>query len=154
MTIPWTNGVELLTDLSGTPIPQYYNVTTGVMEPITGSGGSVDQALTGSNVTDAQAIPTRNAGTTDVITAQLTIGATATVLQVGASPLAGRTQLILYPPTAGTVYWGASGVTPSTGAPLAAGGTPVVFSLDPSVPLSVYAVNDGTSRTCPVVESK
>lgn len=113
-----------------------------------------DTNVTGSAVTDAQAIPTRQAGTTNLATNAAIITAAQVELKAAATALVGRTQLILYPPDAGTIYWGPSGVTSATGAPLASTGQPVAFSLDPNTPLSLYAVNDGTNRTVKVVEAK
>lgn len=113
-----------------------------------------EMVLTGSNVKDNQAIPTRQAGTTSLANGVVTVGVAQTELKVGASPLAGRTQLIVYPPAAGTIYWGATGVTAANGAPLAAGAAPIAFSLDPLTPLSIFAINDGTNRDVKVVEAK
>jgi len=45
------NTKALLLDVNGKPIPQYFNPTTDDFEAITGAGGSVDNSLTGSNVT-------------------------------------------------------------------------------------------------------
>lgn len=66
--------------------------------------------------------------------------------------MSGRKQLIIYPPSVGTIYWGMSGVTSGTGIPLAAGGTPVVFNF--AISFQVFAVSDGTNRNVSVVESK
>lgn len=106
--------------------------------------------LTGSNVT----LTTRQEGTTNLLNGAVTVGSTQTELKVNASPLAGRTQMIVYPPNAGVIYWGATGVTAANGAPLAAGSQPITFTFDPKNPLSIFAINDGTNRDVKVVEAK
>jgi hypothetical protein len=85
----------------------------------------------------------------------LTVPASAEIeIKADTTALAGRKVLILYPPSAGTIYWGATGVTSLTGAPLASTGIPVTFELDPDTPVAIYAIGDGTERNCRVVEAK
>lgn len=72
----------------------------------------------------------------------------------GEAALAGRRRLILYPPSDGTIYWGPTGVTAVTGAPLASTGSPVTFNFDPDIAIPIYVIGDGTQRTCRVVEVK
>lgn len=103
---------------------------------------------------DADALPTRGAGIQDFRTGQVTVTATEVELKAELTAMSGRKQLIVYPPSAGTIYWGKTGVTSTSGAPLAAGGQPVVFDFDPNVAIAVYAINDGTDRTVKVVEVK
>lgn len=98
-------------------------------------------------------LPVELPGIEDFVTGALTITATAVELKVGASVLTGRKQLIIYPPTAGTIYWGASNVTSANGAPLTVGDLPLEFSFANDT-VKVYAVSDGTDRNIRVVESK
>jgi hypothetical protein len=149
----------LLYDINGNPLltvtnPGVVKISDGTDQLVINSDGSINAQLSASNVRDNQAIPTRQAGTTSLINNVVTVGATQTELKAGASPLSGRTQLILYPPAAGIIYWGATGVTAANGAPLAAGSSPLVLSFDPLTPLSIYAINDGTNRDVKVVEAK
>jgi len=66
-----------------------------------------------------------------------------------------KTQLIIYPPVAGLIYWGSTETDLATnGAPLSAGDTPLEFNFAVSGGFPIYAVNDGTSRNVRVVESK
>jgi len=83
--------------------------------------------------------------------ASITIGSTATELKAGASPLANRKQIMIEAPSAGVIYWGASGVTAATGFSLAAGSQPMYFDVDSASP-KIYAVSDGTNRTVKVGE--
>jgi hypothetical protein len=92
-------------------------------------------------------------GIYDFRTDAVTVTATAVELKAGTSALAGRKQMIVYPPTVGTVYWGTSSVTSATGAPLAAGDDPLEFNFA-NDDVKVYAVSDGTDRSVRVVESK
>ena len=76
-------------------------------------------------------------------------------LKAGATSLPGRYRMIVYPPAAGTIYWGATGVTSADGAPLASTDDPVVFTFDGSATaVPIYAVSDGTERAVRVVEAK
>jgi hypothetical protein len=84
-------------------------------------------------------------------TAALSITSTPVELTAG---VVGKKQLIVYPPEAGTIYWGGSStVTSANGAPLKAGDLPVEFSFANDT-VKVYAVSDGTNRSVRVVESK
>jgi len=66
-----------------------------------------------------------------------------------------KTQLIIYPPIAGLIYWGSTETDLATnGAPLSAGDTPLEFNFAVAGGFPIYAVNDGTSRNVRVVESK
>jgi hypothetical protein len=118
--------------------------------------GSVDIAngitVTGSQIPDAQAIPVRNAGTTALATASLTI-LNKMEITTGDPNLVDRKQLIIYPPDTGTLYWGNDSVTVATGAPLRPGDSPLIFDFDPNNPLKIYGVSD-TTVTIRVVESK
>lgn len=109
-------------------------------------------SLAGATIPDSQAVPVRNAGTTALATASLTVLA-KTELTTGDVNLVGRKQLIVYPPSSGTLYWGNDGVTVSTGAPLVAGDSPLVFDFDPTNPLKIYGISD-VSVSIRVVESK
>lgn len=82
----------------------------------------------------------------------LTVPATEVELKAGGIRLTGRKQLIIYPPSAGSIYWGASGLSSSNGAPLKSTDPPLVFDI--SGDFSIYAVNDGTNRDIRVVEAK
>jgi hypothetical protein len=84
----------------------------------------------------------------------ITITATQIELKAGATALDGRKQLIIYPPDAGYILWGVTGLTADTGAKLAAGGSPVTFDIDPDCIVHLYAISDGTDRQIKVVEAK
>lgn len=86
-------------------------------------------------------------------TGAITTNNVAQELKVEALPLEGREQILLYPPTTGKIYWGASNVTAANGAPLAAGDPPVQFMVNNN-DFKVYVVSDGTNREIRVVESK
>jgi hypothetical protein len=93
-------------------------------------------------------------GVQDFENGAVTVTATQVELKAGATAMHQRWQLIVYPPTVGTIYWGKSGVTSSTGAPLSAGDSPVTFDMYPNTMVPIYAVSDGTNRDVRVVESK
>lgn len=103
--------------------------------------------------TGADAIPTRYAGVTDFVTGALSVGGTPVEVKAGPIPLAGRRQLVIYPPDAGTVYWGKGTVSSSIGAPLKSTDGPLILDLEPDQPVSVYLINDGTARSVRVVEA-
>ena len=79
---------------------------------------------------------------------------TVTELKAGASRLSGRYRMIVYPPSAGTIYWGPTDVTSADGAPLTSTDDPVVFTFDAATAVPIYAVSDGTLRAVRVVEAK
>jgi hypothetical protein len=93
-------------------------------------------------------------GIKDFAVGAVTVTGTQVELKAGATAMHQRWQLIVYPPDAGTIYWGKSGVTSATGAPLNAGDAPLTFDMYPDTMVPIYAVNDGTDRTVRVVESK
>lgn len=68
--------------------------------------------------------------------------------------MSNRYQMIVYPPPAGTIYWGGIDVSSANGIPLNAGDPPLTFDFFANVPISIYAVSDGTNRTVKVVEAK
>lgn len=103
---------------------------------------------TGNPITDVEVKNQMKAFETNAVT----VTAAAVELKAGATTMAGRKQLIVYPPDAGTIYWGNSGVTAATGAPLKAGDLPIEFNVSEIV--KVFSVNDGTDRSVRVVESK
>lgn len=130
---------KILDDYDGRSIPQYFNKNKDQYEPVEGADGAYSVQLP---------------PTTDFRTGAVTVGNTAIELKAGASTMAGRRQLIIYPPSAGRIYWGTATVTAANGAPLNAGDPPLVFDFSPDVAVKVYAVNDGTNREVRVVESK
>lgn len=66
-----------------------------------------------------------------------------------------KTQLVIYPPDAGKIYWGSTATNLATnGLPLNAGDAPIVFDFAVSGGFPIYAVNDGTTRNVRVGESK
>ena len=93
-------------------------------------------------------------GVRDFANGAVTVTASQVELKAGSTAMAQRWQLIVYPPTVGTIYWGKTGVTSSTGAPLSAGDTPLAFDMYPDTMLPIYAVSDGTNRDVRVVEAK
>jgi hypothetical protein len=95
-----------------------------------------------------------NQGVRDFVNGAVTVTATQVELKAGATALGQRWQMIVYPPTLGTIYWGKSGVTSATGAPLSAGDNPLTFDMYPDTMVPIYAVSDGTDRNVRVVESK
>lgn len=96
----------------------------------------------------------RQAGVTDFKVNSVTVLSTAVELKADVATMSGRYQMIVYPPTAGTIYWGKSDVSIATGAPLNAGDAPLSFDFFPTISLPIYAVSDGTNRTVKVVEAK
>lgn len=56
-----------------------------------------------------------------IVSAGLTVGTTAIEIRAGASRLINRKGLMLFNNSTQTLFWGASGVTTSTGVPLARG---------------------------------
>lgn len=115
--------------------------------PITGTW--LDQ---NSNLVDMTVLS--NVTTATPVVNALTVTTGQVELKAGSSDLAGRKQLIVYPPAAGTIYWGSSGVTSSTGAPMTSTSQPLSFTFNPNIYVPLYAVSDGTNRTVQVVESK
>lgn len=93
-------------------------------------------------------------GIKDFANGAVTVTGAQIELKAGVSAMPQRWQLIVYPPDAGTIYWGKSGVTSATGAPLSAGDAPLTFDMFPDTMLNIYAVSDGTNRIVRVVESK
>jgi len=84
----------------------------------------------------------------DFRTMPIEIASAAVELRTGA--LAVRTQLIVYPPETGMIYWGTASVTAGTGAPLKAADPPLSFHLGDH--LRIFAVSDGTNRIVRIVE--
>lgn len=113
------------------------------------SGTWVDQ---NSNLVDMTVM--LNLTTATPVVNALTVTTGQVELKAGASALTGRKQLIIYPPAAGTIYWGSSGVTSSTGAPMTSTSQPLSFTFNPNIYVALYAVSDGTNRTVQVVEAK
>ncbi|MGE7954914.1 hypothetical protein [Lysinibacillus xylanilyticus] len=92
-------------------------------------------------------------GLSNFKTGVMTVTGVATPVKIGASILANRKQLIMLPPTAGTIYWGHdSTVTAATGIPLSATDGSVSFDIKSDSRLAIYAVSDGTDRQIKVVE--
>lgn len=91
-------------------------------------------------------------GITQLETAALSVTSTPIEAKAADAPLAGRKQLLIYPPATGQVFWGTETVTSNNGAPLRAGDAPLDFLI--SDQLKVYLVSDGTDRDVRVVESK
>lgn len=134
------NDKNMIKDLSGkTYVPQYFNPITNQWEAVEGDVGA--QSVQLPPVTDF-----RNGA--------VSVGSVTIELKADTTALSGRRQLIVYPPTAGTIYWGTNTVTTLNGAPLNAGDAPLVFDFSPSKPVSIFAVSDGTNRDIRVVESK
>jgi hypothetical protein len=106
------------------------------------------------NNTQAQNTLHINQGIKDFAVGAVTVTGTQIELKAGAIAMHQRWQLIVYPPDAGTIYWGKSGVTSATGAPLNAGDAPLTFDMYPDTMVPIYAVSDGTDHTVRVVESK
>jgi hypothetical protein len=89
---------------------------------------------------------------TGLQSAGIDIGSTPVELTAG---MTDRKQLIIYPPSAGFIYWGATNVNLATnGAILNAGSSPVTFDFALPGGIKIYALNDGTVRNIRVVESK
>lgn len=93
---------------------------------------------------------------TDYVSAKLTVTSSVIELKAGSTAMSGRKQLIIYPPTVGTIYWGKlADVQVGNGVPLSAGGSTVTIDIDPTnPPPAPYAVSDGTDRTVYVMEVK
>lgn len=92
-------------------------------------------------------------GLSNFKTGVMTVTATATSVKIGASTMTKRKQLIMLPPSEGTIYWGSDPtVTASTGIPLTAGDGNVTFDIKPSSNMSIYAVSDGTDRVIKIIE--
>lgn len=135
-------------DNSGAVVTHYLNNSTGGYEAVQGTNGtikiqSVDSSGTASGVV-----------TTPPSVNSLTVTTGQVELKAGASALSGRRQMVIYPPNAGTIYWGATGVLSSTGAPITSTSQPISFDFDPNTYVPLYAVSDGTNRTVQVVEVK
>lgn len=97
--------------------------------------------LTGSNLTEAQAIPTKD---TQCISAAPVVGAktvttTAAELFAGGARLANRISMTVYNESSIPVYWGPAGVTTSSGFPLLPGDS-VTFQFWPSVATPIYFI--------------
>lgn len=142
----------------GEPVPQYFNDTTNDYEVIKGEEGATfvkvknfpgqqDVQIKGSD----NALEVKGEALNDIATGSLTVISTAVELKVGAFALVNRKQIILHPPSAGTIYWGKSDVTSATGSPLSSGQQPIYFDVDAGSP-ALFAVSDGTNRTVRVVE--
>ncbi|MCM3598709.1 hypothetical protein M4D55_23400 [Metabacillus idriensis] len=114
---------------------------------ITGQAQDLKVSLSGSN----GELPVKAVPIKDMAIADITVTGTAAEIKAGSSALANRKQIMLYAPSAGTIYWGKSGVTSATGLPLAAGSAPLILDVDSSSP-KLYAVSDGTNRTVKVGE--
>lgn len=119
----------------------YFNPATNDFEALQGKGGASKVIVT-DYLTQAPLVGAVN------------ITAVQVELKVGSLILEGRRQLIVFPPTAGKIYWGPTGVSSSNGAPLATGDAPVIFDFDDTIAIHIYAVNDGTEREVRVVECK
>lgn len=136
----------------GEPVPQYYNPITDDYEVLEGEDGANfvkvkgDVSVKADTPLHTQAQPLRN-----LLTGSLTVTSTAVELKVGAARMSGRRQVILYAPSAGTVYYGTSGVTSGTGLPISAGQEEIYFDVDDSSP-ALFVVSDGINRTVKVGE--
>lgn len=93
-------------------------------------------------------------GVRDFVNGAVNVLSTQVELKAGITALHQRWQMIVYPPSVGTIYWGKSGVTDATGAPLSAGDNPLTFDMYPDTMVPIYAVNDGTNRDVRVVEAR
>ncbi|MGE7114945.1 hypothetical protein [Lysinibacillus sp. NPDC047702] len=92
-------------------------------------------------------------GLSNFKTGVMTVTGAATSVKIGTSAMAKRKQLIMLPPSDGTIYWGSDpGVTASTGIPLTAGDGNVTFDIKPSSNMVIYAVSDGTDRVIKLIE--
>ena len=136
----------MLKDANGNFIPQYYDPDSDTFKPLTNTNNVV---ISASKTTVPVEI--NGGGIEQLITNSLTVTSARVELKAGSAVLANRKQVMIYPPTAGTVYWGNSAVTKDNGAPFNAGDEPMVFDVKPSSP-RLFLVSDGTDRTIRVVE--
>lgn len=90
--------------------------------------------------------PRTSPGIKGLVTGSVTVGSSPVELRAGTAQLSGRRQMIVYPPDSGTIYWGNSNVTTSTGAPLNSTDDPIVFDFEPSSPYFVYAITTGSAN--------
>jgi hypothetical protein len=158
----WTNKLLKMVGFGNNnamPIPQHFSDKIDDFEVQKGEDGALFTKVQNFPVSQGvqingadTAIPTKAVPIADIASGSLVITASALELKAGASALTNRKQIILYPPDAGTVYWGKSGVTSATGAPFKSTDPPLYFDVDAGSP-KLYAVNDGTNRTVRVVES-
>lgn len=152
------NTKKLKADQDKKPVPQYFNPDTDDYEPVYGRHGAFRTELVGQDgqPLDATAgrleVNTRPTGLKDFAHGSVTVSSTPVELKAGQTPLPNRLQLIVYPPSSGTVYWGKNTVSQANGAPLSAGDPPVVFDFDPNKYVAIYAISDGTDRVVKVVE--
>lgn len=136
----------MLGDANGNLIPQYYDPVLDVFKPLTDTTKVI---ISASNTTVPVEI--NGGGIEQLVTNSLIVTSTKVELKTGETALTNRKQIMIYPPAAGTVYWGNSAVTKDNGAPFNTGDEPMVFDVNPSSP-RLFVVSDGTDRTIRVVE--
>lgn len=95
--------------------------------------GSVPVELKGSKVGVMQNPP---------VVGERTVTATAAEMHAGASPLAGRYEMVVLNTSANTVYWGSAGVTLETGFPLLPNDS-VHFKFHPETHIPIFFIADG-----------
>lgn len=104
----------------------------------------------------ANPVPTQLTGSkvgvmqSDPVVGERTVTSTAAEMHAGASPLAGRYEMVVLNTSANTVYWGSAGVTLETGFPLLPNDS-VHFKFHPETHTAIYFIADG-EFTVKVVE--
>lgn len=133
------NTKTLKTDYEGSAVPQAFSNSANDYEALRSYLG---------------ALYTRQLGISEFANGCVTVTSAPIELKAGVARLSGRSQIIIYPPSIGAIFWGTTGVTPATGAPLAAGGPPLILSLNADADIQIFAVSDGTDRDIRIVEFK
>jgi hypothetical protein len=85
----------------------------------------------------------------NLISGSLSVGTTAVEVKVGASRLANRKSIALYNNSNRTMWWGGSGVTPSSGVPINKGELLTLAIED----VAVFVVSDQASQDSRVIEA-
>jgi len=117
--------------------------------------------IVGSDATGLETTPVNSTSNGELLTADIsnnggtqgaiTVSTSAIEAKVGASPLANRKSLTVHNNSNKVIYWGyTSGVTTSTGSPLAKD-TTAVFSVGPST--SIYLIAAGSGNNTRITES-
>lgn len=142
------NTRTIIRDGAGAPVPQYYNPTADLYEPLQGVNGAHrvllydvngNPLLTASNPGNVQIVNSFATIKSAPVVGAKTVTTTAAEIFAGASRKSGRYLMSVYNESNVIVYWGPSSVTTSNGYPLLPGDS-VVFRFDPSVATAIYFV--------------
>ena len=102
-----------------------------------------------ADVGERKELSTSNTIRQNLTSGALTVGTTAVEIKVGGTRLANRKSVFLFNNSNKTMYWGDSGVTTTTGIPIARGESVTIAIED----VAVFVITDQAGRDARVVEA-